>query len=135
MTRLVFATTQSCKTLERVADAILSHRQSTADDLAAETGLSLPTLRRYIRELELDNRVHRVRPLGAGGPNGGIWAPGAAPREDGEPAAESIHLVVKHWRAGPVNLSALETLLFGRTLARGAAGPNYTLDREIGRLA
>jgi hypothetical protein len=106
---------------ERIAEIILDSPQTAGADLAADVGLSDQALRHHTRQLELAHRIHRVRPIGALGMAGGIWAPGAAPRDGGEQVAEPVHVTVRTWIAGPARMGMLEAFFFGMAGAGVAA--------------
>ncbi|MES2262143.1 MAG: hypothetical protein V4724_26785 [Pseudomonadota bacterium] len=104
------------QTLDRVESVIRQRGHTTGVEICAELGIQMVTLNRYTRALQLDDRIHRVKPIGGQAGAGGMWAAGPALDDIND---EPIHLRVKHWirGAGSARISMMEACLFGRAVA------------------
>ena len=107
----------SAEQAQDMIEAIVrARRQVNVADIAAAMRLSITHTKRHLRALQLDDRLHKVRPFGETAPAGGIWAPGPDPEaQNGEaPEHEPVHLTTKNWTTGRVRASWLELHFFGR---------------------
>jgi hypothetical protein len=106
--------------LDMVEAFVRARRQVRLTDLAAAMDLGISTVRHYARELELDGRLHKVKPFGVGLPRSAVWAAGPAPFVEEPAEHEAVHVMVQKWKAGPTRTSWLEAHFFGRVAAHGA---------------
>lgn len=97
--------------VQRVENCIVSARQITGADLAAELGMTVERLRPYTKRLEADGRAHQMRGRRY---QAGLWIPGPERADEHEPGMTPLHLRVKIWRRSACRIDLVEALLFNR---------------------
>jgi hypothetical protein len=113
----------SAEQAQDMIEAIVrARRQVNLADIAAAMRLSIAHTKRHLRALQLDDRLHKVKPFGETAPAGGIWAAGPAPEvEEGEdPDREPVQLTVLNWAPGMARAAQVEAHFFGRVAASEA---------------
>ncbi|MES2319976.1 MAG: hypothetical protein V4631_21050 [Pseudomonadota bacterium] len=103
-------------TMARIEQFIGARAQTTLAEICGETLLDASTVRKYVRELIQDGKVHKVSRFGASGPCTILAAGPAKIDADGEaidPGMEPVHLVVRHWSASRVPFDCMRAFLFG----------------------
>lgn len=106
------------KVLQRIDTFIRDRQQAVGADVAAEVGLGLRDLARYLQFLTAQGRVYRVWSRRY---PGGLWAVGTQPRDEDGTVCTDLRVQIRRWDSVPCQVDLAEALLFDRFPALTAA--------------